>query len=236
MDAVLLAAGLGTRLRPHTLTVPKPLLKVQGRPVLDWTISALPKQVTRLVVVVNYLAEQVEEYLAAQKHIPNWATVRQTTPRGTWDALWSCRGELSGGSFLVLNGDDLFGTADLAELASLPERGFEGGVLTHSVANPKQYGIAFPRADGTLDKLVEKPDLPGPMIDNTGAYLYPWRAFNHTPFLSPRNEYEITDLVNLLAQDGKMMPVAAQSWRPIGDIPAWEASQTADLSPFAPAR
>jgi dTDP-glucose pyrophosphorylase len=54
--------------------------------------------------------------------------------------------------------------------------------------------------------------------------------------LSPRNEYEITDLVNLLAQDGKMMPVAAQSWRPIGDIPAWEASQTADLSPFAPAK
>ena len=236
MDAVLLAAGLGTRLRPHTLTVPKPLLKVQGRPVLDWTISALPKQVTRLVVVVNYLAEQVEEYLAAQKHIPNWATVRQTTPRGTWDALWSCRGELSGGSFLVLNGDDLFGTADLAELAKLPERGFEGGVLTHSVANPKQYGIAFPRADGTLDKLVEKPDLPGPMLANTGAYLYPGRAFNHMPFLSPRNEYEITELVNLLAQDGKMMPVAAQSWRPIGDIPAWEASQTADLSPFAPAR
>lgn len=236
MDAVLLAAGLGTRLRPHTLTVPKPLLKVQGRPVLDWTISALPRQVTRLVVVVNYLAEQVEEYLAGQKHITNWATVRQTTPRGTWDALWSCRQALSGGSFLVLNGDDLFGTADLADLAALPEKGFEGGVLTHSVANPKQYGIAFTREDGTLDKLVEKPDLPGPMLANTGAYLYPGRAFDHTPFLSPRNEYEITDLVNLLAKDGKMMPVAAKAWRPIGDIPAWEAAQTADLSPFAPAR
>ena len=236
MDAVLLAAGLGTRLRPHTLTVPKPLLKVQGRPVLDWTISALPKQVTRLVVVVNYLAEQVEEYLAGQKHITNWATVRQTTPRGTWDALWSCRQALSGGSFLVLNGDDLFGTADLADLAALPGKGFEGGVLTHSVANPRQYGIAFTREDGTLDKLVEKPDLPGPMLANTGAYLYPGRAFDHTPFLSPRNEYEITDLVNLLARGGKMMPVAAKAWRPIGDIPAWEAAQTADLSPFAPAR
>lgn len=236
MDAVLLAAGLGTRLRPHTLTVPKPLLKVQGRPVLDWTISALPRQVKRLVVVVNYLAEQVEEYLAGQKHIANWATVRQTTPRGTWDALWSCRDQLSGGSFLVLNGDDLFGTADLARLASLPEQGFEGGVLTHSVANPRQYGIAFTRANGTLEKLVEKPDLPGPMLANTGAYLYPGRAFAHQPFLSPRNEYEITDLVNLLAHDGKMMPVAAKDWRPIGDIPAWEAAQTADLGPFAPAR
>ena len=236
MDAVLLAAGLGTRLRPHTLSVPKPLLKVQGRPVLDWTISALPRQVTRLVVVMNSLAEQVEDYLAGQKHITNWATVRQTTPRGTWDALWSCRQALSGGSFLVLNGDDLFGTADLADLAALPEKGFEGGVLTHSVANPRQYGIAFTRADGTLDKLADQPPPPGPTPANPGAHLFPGRAFEHTPFLSPRNEYEITDLVNLLARDGRMMPVAAKAWRPIGDIPAWEGAQTADLSPFAPAR
>ncbi|RLS40600.1 MAG: nucleotidyltransferase family protein [Planctomycetota bacterium] len=232
MDAVLLAAGLGTRLRPHTLTIPKPLLPVQGRAVLDWTIAALPRQVNRLVVVVNYLAEQVEGYLSAQKHIPNWVTVRQAIPRGTWDALWSCRNSLSGGSFLVLNGDDLFGAADLNRLASLPEQGFEGGVLTHQVPNPRQYGIAFTRADGTLEKLVEKPDLPGPMLANTGAYLYPGRAFDHQPFLSPRNEYEITDLVNLLARDGKMTTVSANAWRPIGDIPAWEAAQAADLTAF----
>lgn len=42
MDAVILAAGLGTRLRPHTLTTPKPMLKVQGRPILDWIVQALP--------------------------------------------------------------------------------------------------------------------------------------------------------------------------------------------------
>ena len=65
MDAVILAAGLGTRLRPHTNTIPKPLLPVQGRPILDWTIAALPPQVNRLVVVTNYLAEQVDAYLAA---------------------------------------------------------------------------------------------------------------------------------------------------------------------------
>ena len=43
MDAIILAAGLGTRLRPHTLTTPKPLLPIRGRPILDWTLAALPK-------------------------------------------------------------------------------------------------------------------------------------------------------------------------------------------------
>ena len=74
MDAIILAAGKGTRLRPHTSTVPKPLLPVQGRPILDWIIGALPP-VERLVVVVNYLAEQIEDYLAQQTHVRNWATV-----------------------------------------------------------------------------------------------------------------------------------------------------------------
>jgi NDP-sugar pyrophosphorylase family protein len=69
MDAVIMAAGLGTRLRPHTLTTPKPLLPVKGRPILDWALGALPPQVDRVLVVVNYLAEQIESYLAKQKHV-----------------------------------------------------------------------------------------------------------------------------------------------------------------------
>src|SRR5438477_627051 len=63
MDAIILAAGLGTRLRPHTLTTPKPLLPIRGRPILDWTLAALPKAVRRVVVVTHYLADQIEAYL-----------------------------------------------------------------------------------------------------------------------------------------------------------------------------
>ena len=70
MDAILLAAGLGTRLRPHTLTTPKPLLPVQGRPILDWTLGALPRRVNRVIVVVHYLAEKVEDYLRARRWMP----------------------------------------------------------------------------------------------------------------------------------------------------------------------
>src|SRR5437764_11182379 len=108
MDAVILAAGLGTRLRPHTLTTPKPLLPVRGRPILDWTLAALPPAVERVVVVTHYLADQVEAYLRSQKHYPTWATVYQATPRGTGDAFRSCRGHVNADRGLLLNGDDLY--------------------------------------------------------------------------------------------------------------------------------
>src|SRR5947207_14038388 len=107
MDAIILAAGLGTRLRPHTLTTPKPLLPIRGRPILDWILAALPPAVERVVVVTHYLAEQIEDYLRRQTHFANWATVYQATPRGTGDAFRSCRDAVSADRFLVLNGDDL---------------------------------------------------------------------------------------------------------------------------------
>src|SRR6516225_2069344 len=116
MDAIILAAGLGTRLRPHTLTTPKPLLPVRGRPLLDWTLGALPTTVDRVLVVVNYLAEQIESYLGLQKHVRDWVAVRQEVPRGTGDAVRSCCDQIHSDQFVVLNGDDLYGAADLARL------------------------------------------------------------------------------------------------------------------------
>src|SRR5436190_6686612 len=167
MDAILLAAGLGTRLRPHTLHTPKPLLPVQGRPILDWALGALPPAVDRVIVVVHYLAEQVEAYLRGQKHFADWTAVPQQQPRGTGDALRRCRGAVRSERFLVLNGDDLYGAADLADLAGRP-----AGLLVHPVEEPKRFGIAFLREDGTLDRLIEKPDLTGRRPANTGAYLF----------------------------------------------------------------
>src|SRR5436309_11509499 len=107
MDAVILAAGFGTRLRPHTLQTPKPLLPVRGRPILDWALGALPLVVDRLIVVVHYLADQIEDYLSEQQHVSNWVTVAQEVPRGTGDALRATRAHLRSERFLVLNGDDL---------------------------------------------------------------------------------------------------------------------------------
>src|SRR5437870_2755247 len=161
MDAIILAAGLGTRLRPYTLTTPKPILPVRGQPILDWTLAALPPTVERVVVVTHYLAEQITAYLRSQRRHANWATVHQQTPRGTGDAFQSCLGQVQADRVLVLNGDDLYAAADLAALAEKP-----AGLLVHEVSEPRKFGIVFTRPDGTLERLVEKPALEGRQLAN----------------------------------------------------------------------
>jgi UDP-N-acetylglucosamine diphosphorylase / glucose-1-phosphate thymidylyltransferase / UDP-N-acetylgalactosamine diphosphorylase / glucosamine-1-phosphate N-acetyltransferase / galactosamine-1-phosphate N-acetyltransferase len=224
MDGIILAAGKGTRLRPHTERTPKPLLPVQGRPILDWIIGAMPP-VDRLVVVVNHLAEQIEDYLKRQTHVKNWTTVFQEKPLGTGDALMSCRGNIASDQIMVLNGDDLIGRADLAKLAKVPM-----GILAHSVNEPRHFGILFRNADGTLREIVEKPeDLTAPQLANIGGYLFPKRVFEIPLTPSPRGEYEITEAVGRLAAEGGFHVVEAKYWLPIGTVEAWESSQTADL-------
>ncbi len=224
MDAVILAAGLGTRLRPHTLHTPKPMLPVRGRPILDWTLGALPPAVDRVVVVVHYLAGQIEDYLRRQTHVAEWAVVRQERPRGTGDALLSCRDHLRSDTFLTLNGDDLYGASDLAALAARP-----AGVLVHPVDRPEQFGIAFLKPDGTLARLVEKPDLDGRRLANTGAYIFPRNVFDIELKLSARGEYEITDYVTGLAEKGIVHVVEATFWLPIGTVEVWQEAQGRDL-------
>ncbi len=224
MDAIILAAGFGTRLRPHTLTTPKPLLPVRGRPILDWALAALPPAVDRVLVVVHYLADQVEAYLRSQTHFARWEAVRQDEPRGTGDAFRTCRARIESERFLVLNGDDLYGAADLAALAACP-----AGVLVHPVDEPRRFGIAFLKPDGSLEKLVEKPPLDGRRLANTGAYLFPRDVFATELTLSARGEFEITDYVTAFASRSRVDVVEARFWLPIGTVEAWQDAQALDL-------
>src|SRR5262249_29459692 len=157
------------------------------RPILDWTLGALPKSVDRVVVVTHYLAEQVDAYLRMQRHSKDWVTVPQGDPQGTGDAFRKCRPHIRSDKVLVLNGDDLFGAADLANLAAC-----SAGVIVQEVQDPKKWGIAFLKPDGTLERLLEKPDLPPPQLANTGAYVFPRSVFDIEITRSPRGEYEIT--------------------------------------------
>ena len=145
MDAIILAAGLGTRLRPHTLTTPKPMLPVRGRPILDWTLAALPKAVERVIVVTHYLREQVDDYLKQQQHFRDWVTVFQQTPRGTGDAFMSCRDAVKSEQVFVLNGDDLYaaGVKILEAALKTPQLGVAERSPVAAIENQHRRPVLF---------------------------------------------------------------------------------------------
>jgi bifunctional UDP-N-acetylglucosamine pyrophosphorylase/glucosamine-1-phosphate N-acetyltransferase len=211
MQAVVLAAGTGTRMRPLTETLPKPMLPVAGRPICGHVAhDAVAAGADELVFVVGYEAETVRDYFGSEYEGVPVRYVEQETRRGTADALRAARGELDG-AFAVLNGDNLYDADSLRRL-------FESGpaVGATSVAEPSNYGV-LDVADGVVTGIVEKPDDPPSSLVNAGAYVFPAAA---TDWLdvpeSDRGEFEITDVLARVIRERAVTPVEFDRWLDVG--------------------
>lgn len=228
MDGIILAGGKGTRMRPLTDHTPKPLLPVRGRPILEWSLLSLRPSIDRVLVVAKYLKEQIEDYMAAQTIFTDYAIVEQLPePLGTGHALQCCAPHLRGGGFIVVNGDDLFGSAALAALAAA-----RYGILTVERADASKWGVVVADERGRVARLHEKPPeglYPPPVQVNIGAYKLDTSVFNYDIPLSPRGEYEITDYITRLAVNQIVMAVPCDFWLPIGSPADLERAQTADI-------
>lgn len=220
MKAVIFAAGLGTRLRPLTETVPKPLIEIGGQPILSRTLDALPASVSETTVVVGHLGGLVREALAGR---PGVRFVEQTTPRGTYDALLRALPHLDG-PFLALNGDDLYAQDDLARLAEAEPF----AMLTHEVPTPNPYSHLDVEG-GFLKRIVvnaASASLPSRRI-YTGACLLDSRFFDLEPAMTPGGEL---GLPHTLAKHLNKFPVRlidATFWMPVGTPEELEAARRA---------
>ncbi|MBI1281595.1 MAG: NTP transferase domain-containing protein [Anaerolineaceae bacterium] len=228
MDAIILAGGKGTRMMPLTASTPKPLLLVQGRPILEWSLLSLPQQVDHVMVVVNYLKEQVADYMQQQRMISSYALVeQQPKPLGTGHAVLCCRPHLRSNEFLVLNGDDLYDSPSLSHLATQPI-----GILGASRNNASKWGVLVFSADKKLSRIHEKPPegtYPDPVFVNAGAYKFNSRIFEYELPLSSRGEYEITDYMTYLAANAEVSVVEGKFWNPIGTPEDLQQAQSLDI-------
>lgn len=112
MQAILLAAGEGTRMRPLTYQVPKPMARANGKNLLEHTISRLPKEIDELIIVVGYLAEQIINHFGDEFEGRKVIYVKQKKLLGTAHALSLCEQHIRG-RFIVLMGDDMYSTEDI---------------------------------------------------------------------------------------------------------------------------
>ncbi|MEF8883178.1 MAG: bifunctional sugar-1-phosphate nucleotidylyltransferase/acetyltransferase [Halapricum sp.] len=211
MQVVILAAGQGTRMRPLTDRLPKPMLPVADRPLLAHTAdAAVDAGASELVIVVGYEADAVREFFGEEyRGVPVTFAV-QRSQEGTADAVRAASDHLDG-AFAVLNGDNLYDQASIETLLS------SGPALTtYSVADPSNYGV-ISVDDGFVSGIVEKPDDPPTDRANTGAYVFPAEAREWLDVSeSERGEYEITDVVARVIEAYDVTPVELDRWIDVG--------------------
>ena len=228
MEGVILAAGRGTRMRELTASTPKPLLEVQGRPILEWSLRALRPAVGRVLVVTGYLGGQIAEFMAQQNIFSDYALVEQREQLGTGHALRACRDALKGPDFLVINGDDLFHAPSLRRLADTA-----AGVLSVQRQDGSEYGVLLKNREGHLLRLHEKPPrglYPPPVQVYVGACRLTRDIFDLPLQLHPqRREFELTQLVTDHAQTRPVAIVEADFWFPLGTPEDLAAAQSLDL-------
>lgn len=183
VTVVVLAGGLGTRLREAVPDRPKILAPVSGRPFLDHVLELLASQgAHRVVLALGYLAGQVEAHLAGSRiALPNLeiSTSVEPEPQGTGGALALCRGLITGDPVLVMNGDT-FVDADLAGFVEAWD-GFdaEAALVAVEVPDAARYGRLDLSDDGRVQRFLEKDALGlGPAWINGGIYLLSLRLID----------------------------------------------------------
>lgn len=200
MEAVILAAGEGVRMRPLTWTRPKVMLPVGNKPILEHLIANLKRAGVRdIVLVVGYRDDVIREYFGDGSGFG--VAIRYVGQRkqlGTTDALRSAL-HLLGDRFLMLNGDAIVGAKDIERV--ILEDGMVLGV--REVENPLDFGIVEVGA-GLVRRIIEKPEKPPGNLINAGVYCFSSDIFEFldATSLSRRGEYEVTDAIQLALDHG----------------------------------
>ena len=165
MKAILPVAGVGSRLRPHTHTVPKALVHVAGKPILGHILDSLrPAGIDEVVLVVGYLGEKVVDYVQGTYDL-KVQVVEQEERLGLGHAIWLTKDCVKPGEpILIVLGD----TIVEADLASVLQRGVTA-IGVREVDNPSSFGVV--ELEGSrIVRLIEKPEDPPTNLAVVGVY------------------------------------------------------------------
>jgi glucose-1-phosphate thymidylyltransferase len=209
MQVIIPLAGKGTRLRPHTHMVPKPLLKVAGRPVIDWVMDRLEGlDITELIFITGHLKQQVEAFARARYRIPS-RFIEQKVQDGTAGAINLARPYVNG-PVLIIFVDTVFE----ADLTLVNRTDADGIIWAKEVEDYQRFGVVVTDAKGYMTRIVEKPSTPISKLANIGLYYIRavdslWKGIDHV-LASPANkgEWYLTDAFQWMIEHGKRILTA----------------------------
>ncbi len=154
MKVIILLAGYGTRMRPHTWSRPKPLLNVAGNTVVGHILDLLADVTTdEVVFVVGYRGDQIETWI--REHYPQLDThfVVQEEALGQAHAVWLCQDYLDDGDVMLAFGDGIIEAA----YAEMPDPAVDSVFLVQEIEDPRRFGVAVLDEDGFVSQFIEKP-------------------------------------------------------------------------------
>ena len=218
MKGLILAGGAGTRLRPLTHTGPKQLIPIANKPNILYCLEDLRGAgITEIGVILgDNQPEKVRELLQdGGPYGVRITYVEQGAPKGIAHAIGCAESFLNGGPFCVYLGDNLLKGGIARMVQEFESSGAEAGIALCHVSEPQRFGVAELNADGSVQRLVEKPKEPQSDLALVGIYFLRDSIFPVIRGLKPswRNELEITDaLETLRAQGAKVTAHIVTGW------------------------
>jgi UDP-N-acetylglucosamine diphosphorylase / glucose-1-phosphate thymidylyltransferase / UDP-N-acetylgalactosamine diphosphorylase / glucosamine-1-phosphate N-acetyltransferase / galactosamine-1-phosphate N-acetyltransferase len=222
--AVLLAAGRGTRMRELTNEVPKPMLVVQGRPILQHIIEGLRLAgVREVLLIVGWRADVVAEFFGdGSKFDVRISYEKQVVQDGTGKVVELAQNFCSGDPFVLSYGDILVDAANYQRLVA-PADDVEAIISVKRNEDVSKGGAVFVNERFEMTDLREKPQPGEPTSPwyNAGIYMFRRSIFDYIARLerSPRGEFELTDAIRQLAIDGRKVQALELSgdWADVRD-------------------
>lgn len=224
MKIILPLAGLGTRLRPHTYTRPKPLVSVAGKPVLAHILDQLLlTEFKEIIFIVGYLGDQIEQYVAKAYPQVKARYIEQKELRGQAHAIRLAKGFLDG-EVLIIFGDTIT-EADFGQLKQLPA---DGALFVKAVDDPARFGVCQLNGEGYITRLVEKPQS---FVSNLAAVGISY--FKDSGWLlrkideliergnSDGKEFYLAEPIQAMIDEGaKFKTLAVEVWEDCGTVDA----------------
>ena len=221
MKVIIPLAGKGTRLRPHTHITPKPMLKVAGKPVMEYILDDLRRlgNVEQIIYITGHLKEKVEEYARSEMDVPS-VFIEQKVQDGTAGAIALAKDYVDQ-PVLIIFVDTIF-DADLTKVKTVDA---DGIIWVKEVEDYQRFGVVVTDKDGNMTKIVEKPKTPISKRANIGLYyIKNWKllfeGIDHT-LKQPKNqgEYFLTDAFQYMIDKGaKIRVIDVEGWYDAGKI------------------
>jgi glucose-1-phosphate thymidylyltransferase len=209
MKVIIPLAGKGTRLRPHTHITPKPMLKIAGKPVIDYVMEDLQRlgDVEQVIYITGHLKEKVEDY-ARKKYPFDAVFIEQKIQDGTAGAVQLAREYVDQPVFIIFV-DTIFD----ADLSVVKHTDADGIIWVKTVEDYQRFGVVVTDADGNMTKIVEKPSTPISRRANIGLYyIKNWKLLYEGidwTLNQPKNkgEYYLTDAFQYMIEHGARIKV-----------------------------